>query len=152
MTATRFQGDGPARQVLMLGLGDEIFAIGAELVREIIDPVPSTRVAGAKPHLPAVINVRGNIVPLADMRVSFGMSLRAATPDTRVVVVEVPVDGDPVMVGLMADKVYEVTELADDDLQLTPRVGLRWPPEFIRSFATWKNRFIVVPELEHILA
>ena len=62
-----------AMQVVMIGLGEEKFALDAGLVREIIDPVPVTKVAGARAFVPSVINVRGNVIPLADLRIRFGM-------------------------------------------------------------------------------
>jgi purine-binding chemotaxis protein CheW len=102
-------------QALMIGLGNEIFAIETDMVREIIDPVPLTRVAGARPHLPGLINVRGNVIPLADLRERFGMPRHQAGPDTRIVVIEVEIDDDPVTLGIIADKVYEVTELSRDE-------------------------------------
>ena len=74
-------------QVVMIGLGDEKFALDAGLVREIIDPVPVTRVAGAKAFVPSVINVRGNVIPLADLRIRFGMPLTEDSADTRIVVI-----------------------------------------------------------------
>jgi purine-binding chemotaxis protein CheW len=100
-----------AMQVVMIGLADEKFALDAGLVREIIDPVRATEVAGAKSFVPSVINVRGNVIPLADLRMRFGMPLTEDTADTRMVVVELQIDNEPVLVGVMADKVYEVTEI-----------------------------------------
>ncbi|MGI4763664.1 MAG: chemotaxis protein CheW [Janthinobacterium lividum] len=138
-------------RVLMMGLGDEIFAIEAGMVREIIDPVPTTRVAGAKPHLPGVVNVRGNVIPLADIRVRFGMERGPATPDTRIVVMEVEIDGEPVVVGVIADKVHDVTEIMPSDCQEAPRIGLHWRPDFVRFIARWNDEFIVVPEMNRIL-
>ncbi|MDU6378495.1 MAG: chemotaxis protein CheW, partial [Bradyrhizobium sp.] len=85
-------------QVVMIGLGDEKFALDAAIVREIIDPVPVTKVAGAKPFVPSIINVRGNIVPPADLRLRFGMPLTDASADTRIVVIEIPIDDEPVLV------------------------------------------------------
>jgi len=139
-------------QVVMLGIGDEIFAINTDMVREIIDPVPVTRVAGAPPHLPFVINVRGNVIPLADLRVRFGMPKNDGTVDTRVVVLDITIDGDPVLVGVVADKVYEVTEISRADAQQTPRVGMHWNPEFIQSITKWRDEFVIVPNLERILS
>ena len=138
-------------QVVMLGIGDEVFALDSELVREIIDPVPATRVAGARPFLPSVINVRGNVIPLADLRVRFGMPKTEATADTRIVVLEVKIEGDPVLVGVVADKVYEVTEISPADVQPTPRVGMHWNPEFIRFITKWREEFVIVPSMERIL-
>jgi purine-binding chemotaxis protein CheW len=136
----------------MLGIGDEVFALDSELVREIIDPVPATRVAGARPFLPSVVNVRGNVIPLADLRVRFGMPKAADTADTRIVVLEITIDGDPVLVGVVADKVYEVTEISPADVQQTPRVGMHWNPEFIRFITKWREEFVIVPNMERILS
>jgi len=139
-------------QVVMLGIGDEVFALNTELVREIIDPVPATRVAGARPFLPSVVNVRGNVIPLADLRVRFGMPKTEATADTRIVVLEIKIDGDPVLVGVVADKVHEVTEISPADVQPTPRVGMHWNPEFIHFITKWREEFVIVPNMEHILS
>ena len=139
-------------QVVMLGIGDEVFALNTELVREIIDPVPATRVAGARPFLPSVVNVRGNVIPLADLRERFGMPKTDATADTRIVVLEIKIDSDPVLVGVVADKVYEVTEISPADVQTTPRVGMHWNPEFIHFITKWREEFVIVPNMERILS
>jgi len=136
---------------VMIGLGEEKFAIDAGLVREIIDPVPVTRVAGAKSFVPSVINVRGNVIPLADLRIRFGMPQTANSVETRIVVVEVEIEKEPVLLGLTADKVYEVTEISQVDVQQTPRVGMHWKPEFIRFITKWREEFVIVPNLERIL-
>jgi len=138
-------------QVLMVGLGNEIFAVETDMVREIIDPVPVTRVAGARSFLPALINVRGNVIPLADLRIRFGMPKTQATAETRIVVVEIEIDGDPVTLGLLADKVYEVTEVSTRHMQQTPRLGSHWRPEFIRFITKWNDEFVIVPEMSRIL-
>ncbi len=156
MTASQMH-DAAARpdgdiQVVMIGLGDEKFALDAGLVREIIDPVPATKVAGAKAFVPSVINVRGNVIPLADLRIRFGMPLTEDSPDTRIVVVEVAIDNEPVLVGVTADKVYEVTEISRSDVQQTPRVGMHWKPEFIRFITKWNNEFVIVPNIDRILS
>ena len=143
--------DETSLQVVMVGLGDEKFALDAGLVREIIDPIPATRVAGARPFLPSVINVRGNVIPLADLRIRFGMPINVDSSDTRIVVIEVEIEGDPILVGVIADKVYEVTEISRTDVQQTPRVGMHWRPEFISFITKWRDEFVIVPNMERIL-
>jgi purine-binding chemotaxis protein CheW len=143
--------DDAAMQVVMVGLGDEKFALDAGLVREIIDPIPATAVAGARSFVPSVINVRGNVIPLADLRIRFGMPMNDDSADTRIVVIEINVGGDPVLVGVIADKVYEVTEILRTDAQQTPRVGMHWKPEFIRFITKWREEFVIVPNMERIL-
>lgn len=152
MSAEHEQDAGAgAVEVVMIGLGEEKFALEAELVREIIDPVPATKVAGARAFVPSVINVRGNVIPLADLRIRFGMPPTQTSVDTRIVVIELRIDNDPVLVGLTADKVYEVTEIIRADVQQTPRVGMHWRPEFIRFISKWREEFVIVPNMERIL-
>jgi purine-binding chemotaxis protein CheW len=142
---------GSTIQVVMIGLGEEKFALDAGLVREIIDPVPVTRVAGARSFVPSVINVRGNVIPLADLRIRFGMPVTETSADTRIVVIDIDIDNDQVLVGIVADKVFEVTEISHGNVQPTPRVGMHWKPDFIRFITKWREEFVIVPNLERIL-
>ncbi|MCJ2072555.1 chemotaxis protein CheW [Methylobacterium sp. J-030] len=142
---------GRALSVVMMRIGTETFALGAGMVREIIDPIPATRVAGARPHLGHVVNVRGNVVPLADIRARFGMPVEAATADTRFVVIELDLDGDPTLVALVADKVFEVTAVALDTRQPAPAIGTSWRPAFIRSIVKSGDEFVIIPDMQQIL-
>jgi purine-binding chemotaxis protein CheW len=121
-------------------------------VREILDLVPITEVPNSQPFLNGLINVRGKVVPLADLRLKFGMEPTPPTIDTRIVVVEVEIDGDPVTVGLRADRVYEITEVAASALEETPRIGMRWRPEFIRCIGKRGGDFIVVLDIGRIFS
>ena len=71
--------------------------------------------------------------------------------DTRIVVIEIELDGEPALVGVIADKVYEVTEISQTDMQQTPRVGMHWQPEFIRFIAKWREDSSSFPNMERIL-
>ena len=140
-----------SRQVLMLGLAGEMFAIDATQVREILDPIPVTRVPGAQSYVSSVLNVRGKVIPLADLRVRFGMPPASITPDSRFIVLEIELAGEPTTIGIVADKVYEVTDLDTSTLQKAPPIGMRWRPEFIAAIAKWKDEFIIVPNMKQIL-
>ena len=140
-----------SRQVLMLGLAGEMFALDARQVREILDPIPVTRVPGAQPYVSSVLNVRGKVIPLADLRVRFGMPPASITPDSRFIVLEIDLAGEPTTIGIVADKVYEVTDLDTTTLQKAPPIGMRWRPEFIAAIAKWKDEFIIVPNMKKIL-
>ena len=140
-----------SHQVLMLGLAGEVFALDARQVREILDPVPVTRVPGAQSFVSSVLNVRGKVIPLADLRVRFGMPPASITPDSRFIVLEIELAGEPTTIGIVADKVYEVTDLDTSTLQKAPPIGMRWRPEFIASIAKWKDEFIIVPNMKQIL-
>ena len=74
-----------------------------------------------------------------------------ALPGRDVQVLEVEIDGDPVTLGLLADKVYEVTEVSTRHMQQTPRLGSHWRPEFIRFITKWSEEFVIVPDMSRIL-
>lgn len=153
MTAAMHAYDtGKPMEVLTLGLEGEVFAVEAGIVREILDPVPVTEVPGARAFVRGMINVRGKVVPLADLRLRFGMAPNPATIDTRIVVVEIELDGEPVIVGILADKVFEVTEIAAASIEQAPRIGMHWRPEFIRCIGKRAADFIIIPNLEQIFA
>jgi purine-binding chemotaxis protein CheW len=138
--------------VLILELQGESFAIETRHVREILDPVPVTAVPGAEQAVDGLINVRGRVVPLADLRLLFGMPQQEAGRDARIVVIEVPIDGDATTIGIRADKVNEVTELAAASLEATPRIGLRWDPAFITCIGKRNEDFVAVLDMGRIFS
>ncbi len=144
-------GDGPL-EVLTLSLDGHLFAIEAVHVREILDLVPATEVPNSSPFVNALINVRGKVVPLANLRHKFGMPERASTIDTRIVVIEIDLDGDQTTIGLLADTVYEVTEIAASAIEDAPRIGMTWRHEFIRCIGKRGDDFIVVLDIAEIFS
>ena len=139
-------------EVLTLELEGEMFAVEALHVREILDLVPITDVPHAAPFVNGLINVRGKVVPLADLRVRFGMEQRPPTIDTRIVVLELELDGEPVIAGIRADKVHEVVEVAAAALQEAPKVGMRWRPQFIHCIGKRSDDFMVVLDIGRVFA
>lgn len=138
-------------EVLTMDLQGQTFALEATQVREILDLVPVTEVPGSEPFVNGLINVRGKVVPVADLRLKFGMEQAPDTIDTRIVVMEIEIDRIPTIVGIRADKVHEVTELAPSALADVPRVGMRWRPDYIRFIGKRGNDFIVIPDIARIL-
>jgi len=139
-------------EILTLSLSGEAFAVEAGIVSEILDMVPLTLVPNAPAYAPALINVRGRVVPLVDFRVRLGMESRGTSIDTRIVVVEVLIEGEPTIIGILADKVYEVTEIDLETIDQTPRVGMRWRSEFIRGIGRRGGDFLIILDIERIIA
>lgn len=139
-------------EILTIGLGGEVFALPAGIVREILDLGPVTPVPTAPPFVGKLINVRGQVVPLADLRLRFGMPATEATIDTRVVVLEIDVEGEPTVVGILADKVYEVTRLDAVVAEEVPRLGMRWRPEFVRAIGRRNGAFVMVLDIGRVFA
>lgn len=139
-----------AMNALTIRLDDELFAVEANHVREILDLVPITEVPNAPDFVGGLINVRGRVVPLADLRVMFGMNRAEPDQDTRIVVMEVDMDGEPAIVGILADKVHDVTDIEAASIEEAPKVGMRWRPEFIKGIGKRNGGFIIIPNLERI--
>ena len=147
----KWNGD-QALEVLTLDLEGETFAVEATYVREILDLVPITEVPHSQPFVAGLINVRGKVVPLADLRIKFGMAQKPPTVDTRIVVIELDLQGEPLTVGIRADKVHEVIEVSAAALQETPRIGTRWRPEFIRCIGKRGDDFMVVLDIARVFS
>lgn len=135
---------------LTLELGGEIFAIEAGRVREVLDRMTSTDVPNAPEFVSGLINVRGRVVPLADMRVKFAMERTPPDENTRIVVLELDLDGEPTVVGVLADRVHKVADIDLGCMAEAPKVGMRWRPEYLRGVARHDGQFIIVPDLEPI--
>ncbi len=141
-----------ARRALTFALQGEVFAIDAETVREILDMPPITRVPNAPAFANGLINVRGRVVPLADLRVTFGMERPAPDEDTRIIVIETLLDGEENILGILADKVLDVCDLEDVSVEQAPQVGMRWRPEFLLGIARHAGDFVVLPNIARIFA
>ncbi len=138
--------------VVTLRLGEETLAIPAEVLREVLEPVAITRVPGAPEFCSGLVNVRGTVVPLADLRVTFGMPRSPLGPDARILVLDLVLAGRPAVVGIMADAVHEVTRIDRGTLQDVPAVGTRWPPQLVDAIGTWNGAFVMLPDLPAIFA
>ena len=147
----KWNGDH-ALEVLTLDLDGETFAVEAAYVREILDLVAITVVPHSQPFVAGLINVRGKVVPLADLRIKLGMEQKPPTIDTRVVVVELELQGERLTVGIRADKVHEVTTVSAAALQETPRLGTRWCPDFIRCIGRRGDDFMVVLNIAEVFS
>jgi purine-binding chemotaxis protein CheW len=139
-------------EVLTFDLNGETFALEAVLVREILDLLPETVVPGSQPFVAGVINFRGKVIPLADLRLAFGMEATETTNDSRIVVIELDLDGEPTLVGLRTDKVNEVTTLARASSEAPPRIGMRWRADYIHCLVRNGGEFIILPNLQAIFS
>ena len=151
-TPTWTQADDGPVEVLTFDLRGETFALEAAVVREILDLVPETQVPGAAAFVGAVINFRGKIIPVADLRLAFGLGRGEATLDSRIVVIELELDGDPTLIGLRADMVHEVTAIALGDTEAAPSIGMRWRQDYVRRIGRSGGDPVIIPDLACIFA
>ncbi len=143
--------DGISR-CLTFQLENEIFAVDVACVREVLDAAPITRMPNAPDFMRGVINVRGAVVPVADLRTKFGLSAAETTQNTRFIVLELILDGEPVILGVIADSVYEVTDIHPDHVNAPPNIGSRWKTDFIRGVGRQKDQFIIILDIQKIFS
>jgi purine-binding chemotaxis protein CheW len=144
--------DADELSVLTFCLNGETFAIEAVIVQEILDLLPETSVPGSLPFVGSVINFRGKVIPLADIRIAFGMEPGNVTIDSRIVVTELDFDGQMTLVGIRTDKVFEVTRLPVSASEPPPIVGMRWRPDYIHALVKRDREFVIVPNLQAIFS
>jgi purine-binding chemotaxis protein CheW len=137
-------------EVLTFDIGGETLAVEAGIVREILDPLPVTRVPGANPLVGAVINFRGAVIPLADLHVALGMARGDHDADARVIVLELVLGGEAMPVAIGTDRVYEVTTLRAADAETPPEIGLRWPRAVLRALVRRAGDVVLVPDLIYL--
>src|SRR5450755_2178691 len=118
------------RQYLTFKLGDEVFATDVAQVREVLDLTAITKIPRTPDFMSGVINLRGNVVPVVDLRLCFEMTQTEKTVNTCIVVVEMLVEGEATVIGALADSVEEVIDLEPDQIQLPPRIGTQIRTEF----------------------
>lgn len=149
-TIDSFWADRSEIEVLIFDIAGETFALEAVNVQEILDTVPETPVPGAKPFVGSVINFRGKVIPLADIRLAFGMESTKVTIDSRIIVISLNIEGEETLVGIRTDKVNEVTTLPKAASEAPPSVGMRWRPDYIECLVKRGTDFIIVPNLSAI--
>jgi purine-binding chemotaxis protein CheW len=125
-------------------LGDELFAINVSQVREVLEMSTVTKVPTAPEYMRGVVNVRGQATPVVDLRVRFGLPPGADTVNTRIIVMELDLDGEAAVLGGIADSVHEVIELDSESIAPPPRIAMRWRTEFILGMARRGDDFIIV--------
>jgi purine-binding chemotaxis protein CheW len=142
----------PMTQFVTLGIDRETFALPVETVREILDMCEISKLPNAPQQLLGMIDVRGTAVPVIDLRTKFGLPRIDATPNTRILVLEFLAQGRKTLIGLVADRVFEVTNLDDDRLDPAPDTGCRWSSDHIAGIGRRGDKFVVVLDLERLLA
>lgn len=139
-------------QYLTCGVGDEIFALNVAQVREVLDLCPFSRVPNMPAYVRGMIDVRGQTVPVIDLRVKFGLPPVEPTNSTRIMVLEVVSNNRPLVVGALTDRVIEVTELDAGEVGPPPEIGTRWRSEIIRGIGRRNGRFVIVLNLNKVFA
>lgn len=145
-------GIAETTQYLTFTLEEEVFALDIGKVREVLDFTQVTKVPRTPEFMRGVINLRGSVVPVVDMRLKFGMPLTEKTVNTCVIITEVGVDGEAVVLGAMADSVQEVLDLEPGEIEPPPRIGTKLNTDFIRGMGKRDDRFIMILDIDRVFS
>lgn len=140
------------RQYMTFKLGDELFAIDVAQVREVLEVSQITKVPTAPEYMRGVVNVRGQATPVVDLRLRFGLPRVADTVNTRIIVMELELDGEATVLGGIADSVHEVIEIEPGNIHPPPRIAMRWKTEFIKGMGKRGDEFIIILDVNAVFS
>ncbi len=130
--------------MLILRLSGEAFGLSVSMVHEIMDPIPVTPVPRAPAFAPALINVRGAVVPLVDIRTRLRMVPSRKTASARIVVLDAPAEDGTIRLAILADAVEEVIEVRLSELEPIPDLGAPWPKAYVLGVTRHRDEIIVL--------
>jgi purine-binding chemotaxis protein CheW len=141
-----------ATQFLTFKLADEMFALNITKVREVLDFTTVTKVPRTPPFMRGVINLRGSVVPVVDLRLKFGMQQTEKTVNTCIIITEVTVDNETTVLGTLADSVQEVIDLEADHIEPAPKIGMHLDTEFIQGMGKRDNQFVIILDIDKVFS
>ncbi|KQM28635.1 MULTISPECIES: chemotaxis protein CheW [unclassified Sphingomonas] len=144
--------DTTPMQVVTFGLGDEVFAVPVTMVREILDYRPAFRVPNGPAWMLGITDVRGQGVPMIDLRMRLGLTPVEPTLATRVLIVDVVLADRMLSLGLVVDRVIAVASFERDRLESAPDIGLRWRSNYIAGVVREPDGFVVVIDAAEVFS
>ncbi|TWJ26463.1 chemotaxis protein CheW [Geobacter argillaceus] len=143
---------GESTQYLTFTLDEELFALDIAKVREVLDYTSITKVPQTPDFMRGVINLRGSVVPVVDMRSKFNMPVAETTVNTCIIIVEVDIDGEGTVLGAMADSVQEVLELGPEQIEPPPRIGTKLRTDFIKGMGKRDDHFVIILDIDKVFS
>lgn len=135
------------QQLVVFGLGKEEYGVDIIEVQEIVRLQEITQVPNAPDFVEGIINLRGKVIPLIDLRKRFGFAAGEHSADTRIIVISI----SDSLVGIIVDSVSEVLRLNDEDMEPPPRIVAGIGREYIKGVGKIGDRLIILLDLDRIL-
>ncbi len=139
-------------QYLTFKLDEDDYAVDVANVRNILEQTSITKIPRTPEFMRGVTNDRGNVLPVVDLRLKFGMPEIEKTIDTCIIVMEVSVDDEVIHIGGIADSVNEVIDLESANIEPAPKIGTRLAAEFISGIGKWKEQFIIILDIAKVFS
>jgi len=151
-TATREREVVEQEQYLTFLLAGEEYAISILEAKEIIEYDTVTAVPKTPKWIRGVINLRGSVVPVVDLGVKFGIGERPVTKTSCIIIVEVQVESQNTLMGVMADAVSQVMDIAAGDIQQVPAFGTRIKVDYLQGMAQLGKKFVLLLDIDKVLS
>lgn len=139
-------------QYLTFKLDEEVFALDVAKVREILEYTNITKVPQTPDFMRGVINLRGSVVPVIDLRLKFGMTSTEQTVNTCIIVTEVEMEGETILLGALADSVQEVNEMEPAQIEAAPHIGTKLNTDFIKGMGKQDNHFVMILDIDRVFS
>lgn len=149
--ADGINGAGRGGKYLTFSLADEQYGIGILKIKEIIGMMPITKVPQTPRFVKGVINLRGKVIPVIDLRLRFGMDAIDYTDRTCIVVVETVGSSGNILIGSVVDSVSEVLNIKDEDIEDAPTFGTELSTESILGMAKMEGGVKILLDIDHVL-
>jgi purine-binding chemotaxis protein CheW len=140
-----------SRQVLTFSLNEETYGVDILRVQEIRGWSVVNRIPQTPPHVLGVLNLRGSIVPIIDLRVRFGLASAEFTPLTVIIVLSIKTAKGSSEFGLVVDSVSDVVDIRGEDVKETPNMGAKMNADFIESLATVAERMVILLDVDALI-
>ena len=141
-----------ASQYLTFKLEDEVFALDIAKVREVLDFTSIAKVPQTPDFMLGVINLRGTVVPVVDMRLKFAMTRTETTVNTCIIIFEIEIDGETTVLGALVDSVQEVMDLDPGQIEPAPRIGTRLNTKFIKGMGKREEKFLIILDVDKVFS
>ena len=139
-------------QYLAFNLDNEIFAFDISKVREVLEFDKVTKVPQTPDMMKGVINLRGSVVPVVDMRIKFGMGETEKTVNTVIIIIEIELEEISTMIGALVDSVQEVIDLDSEHIEPPPKIGTKLNTDFIRGMGKQGDQFLIILDIEKVFS
>lgn len=141
-----------AAQYLTFLLDSKIFAFDVLKTREVLSLIPITPIPGTPEYMTGVLNLRGSVVPVMDLRKKFGLAESKYTENTAIVIVEANTGAELVVVGALVDAVKGVRRFEDNELEPPPKVGMRLNLDLIHAIGKTEKEFVLILNVDKVLS
>ena len=138
------------RQYLTFTLGAELFAVDVAKVREVLDFTTITKIPRTPEYMRGVLNLRGSVVPVIDLRLKFGMSKTENSKNTCIIVLEIKLDDEVLIWGALADAVQEVFEFEPEQIDPAPKFGTKFKTDFLKGIGKRDEKFIMILDIDRV--